>query len=99
MMGKRKARAAAMAGNISVGQLREAISSMRGVDGMSRVNPAFPLDYVLNIYMGALDGRPDDEVPKPETYDIYRERMKPSRDSMLVTNILRDCGPIAGDTP
>lgn len=47
----------------------------------------------FDIYAGALKDRSDDEVPKGMVLDVYSRsgRMKPSKDSLIITNILRDC--------
>lgn len=92
-MNKRAAKSLAESGTITVGQLRALIDGARARGGMSRVNPAIPLDRALDIYTGALAGRDAAEAPKGLVPDPYRHnRSKPSRDSLIVTNILRDCG-------
>lgn len=94
-MNKRKARATAEAGTTSIGELRAMIQAARGRGGMSQVNPAFPLERVLDIYERAIAGRDAAEKPAGLARDPYSRvgRMKPTRDCLTVTNILRDCAP------
>ena len=91
-MNKRAARAKALEGTISIGELRGMIMGARGQARMSNVNPAFPLEKVLDIYEAAIGGRTDAEVPKAWRTDPYSRsgRMKPTGDVLLITNILRD---------
>lgn len=78
---------------ITIGQLRHMICARRGSGGMSAVNPAIPLDKVLDIYLGALEGRPEGDIPRAWRPDPYSRsgRMRATRDQIIVTNILRDC--------
>ena len=91
-MNKQRARKMALDGTISISELRDFIESARGLGGMSRVNPAFPLEDILDIYAAAIKDRADDEVPKAWRTDPYSRtaRMKPTADVLLITNILRD---------
>lgn len=94
-MNKRDAKKRAEAGTTSIGELRAMIAAARAGGGipMSRVNPAIPLARALDIYEAALTGRDAAEKPAGLKSDPYRpRRMKPTRDSLIVTNILRDCG-------
>lgn len=92
-MNKREARKQAENNFRSIGELRQMIASARGRGGMSRVNSCFTLEQVLDIYDKALKERDADEVPAGMVRDIYSKtgRMKPSRDSLKIANILRDC--------
>jgi hypothetical protein len=92
-MNKREAQRIARSGDISIGELRHFIKEARGRGGMSRVNPTLALERVLDIYEAALAGREDAEKPVGMKLDVYSPsgRMKPSRDSLTICNILRDC--------
>lgn len=89
-MNKTKARAEAAENKRSIGDLRALIADTRA-NGFSAVNPAIPKAKVLEIYAAALEGRPDDEVPSGTRVDVYTGRTRPSRDALLIANILRDC--------
>lgn len=80
-MNKREARNQAQENTRSIGDLMQLIAAARGRGGMSRVNPQFPLEEVLDIYEGVIGKRPMDEVPDGMT----------SRNSLIIANILRDC--------
>lgn len=92
-MNKQAAKKLAESEKTSIGDLRVMIASAATRGGMSRVNPAFSMDQVCEIYAGALAGRDDAEIPKAWRVDPYSAAgaMKPSRDVLIVTNILRDC--------
>lgn len=93
-MNKVAAKKMAEAETVSIGDLRNMITATRDRVGFSNVNPSLTLDVVCDIYWKALEGRSDDEVPKAWRPDIYSRRLgavKPSRDVLIVTNILRDC--------
>lgn len=78
-------------GKLSIGELRRMIASARGLGGMSTVNPAFTMGEVCEIYENAIKGRDDAEIPKGLVHDVYRRRDVPSKDSLIIRNILRDC--------
>lgn len=92
-MNKQAARKVALEGKMSVGDLRRIISAKRGVGGMSRVNPAIPLERALDIYDAALAGHADEDVPEVWRVDPYSRRgtKKPTGAALTITNILRDC--------
>lgn len=93
-MNRAAAKKKAQEETLTIGELRQMISAARLKGGMSKVNPAFTIDSVCDIYDGALEGRLDDELPKAWRRDIYSrhaDAVKPSRDVLIVTNILRDC--------
>lgn len=90
-MNKRDAKAKSIAGEISVGELRKLIVEAKTRGGMSKVNPQFTLEQTCDIFEKALAGRDDAEVPKGIRHDPYRRRDMPSRDSLMIANILRDC--------
>lgn len=95
-MNKRDAVAKSREGKISVGELRQLIALAKGRGGMSKVNPMVQLAHACDIYAGALDGREDSEVPQGMRVDPYSGRVpryKPTRDSRIIANILRDCAP------
>lgn len=91
-MGKRAAKERADAGGISIGQLRAMISEARGRGGPCRINPNLSHEQACDIFERALEGRPDDEVPKTLAPDVYRAgRMRATRDHLTISNILRVC--------
>lgn len=90
-MNKRLAGEKSVQGRLSVGELREMIKSARALGGMSQVNPAFTMAQVCDIYEGALQDRSGSEIPKGTHYDVYKRRDVPSKDSLIIRNILRDC--------
>lgn len=90
-MNKREAKVKSQAGELSIGELRAMISTARGQVRPSRVNPSFMVAQVCDILERALDGRPDDERPAGLRSDPYSARMKPSKDSLIIANILREC--------
>ena len=89
-MNKRAAKARALEGTLSIGDLRTMIRETSAV-GHSTVNPAITLEKALEIYLAAIKERKDSEVPKVWKLDVYSGREKPTRDVLLITNILRDC--------
>ena len=93
-MNKQAARKQALAGAVSIGELRAAINdAITSGRRISRVNPQFTLIEACRIYTAALEGRDDAEVPAALRPDPYSRSgaMKPTRDVLLITNILRDC--------
>ncbi len=92
MIGKRAAQALARDNRITIGQLRAAIYQARGTLASSAVNPAILRDTACDIYAAALQGRSDADIPQAWRPDPYSPSgaLKPSRDFLLVTNILRD---------
>jgi hypothetical protein len=91
-MNKQAARAKALEGALSVGDLRRMIEQTRGSPRpMSNVNKATPLPQALDIYTAALGSRDDAEVPPVLRHDPYRDGMRPTGDALIITNILRDC--------
>lgn len=94
-MNKRDAKTKSQASEISIGELRSMISTARQRGGMSRVNPAVSLEQACDIYERSLAGRDDAEIPAGMRVDPYSSRgaMKPSRDSLIIKNILWDCAP------
>jgi hypothetical protein len=91
-MNKQTAKKMAQSNELSVGDLRKMIAAARPRGGMSRVNPQFTLEQTCDIFEKALAGREDGEIPKGMRYDPYKNREMPSRDSLMINNILRDCG-------
>ncbi len=51
------------------------------------------LDRACEIYEAAIADRNDEEIPRAWRSDPYTGHAKASRDSLIVTNILRDCKP------
>lgn len=90
-MNKRDAKIKSMAGELSIGELRDMIAKRREAGGMSKVNPIFTIERVCDIYAGALAGRDGAEKPKGTRIDVYTNREKPTGDSLTIRNILRDC--------
>ena len=95
MMGKRAAKLLAQSETLTIRDLRAMIERSRAAGGMSSVNPAIPLEKTCEIFSAALDGRQDEEIPKAWRRDVYTGRQKPSRDALIMVNILRDCGALA----
>lgn len=91
-MNRRAAKEKATSGQVSIGDLRKLIAEARPRGGMSRVNPQFTLEQTCDIFERALAGRDDVEVPKGMRYDPYKRRAIATRDSLLINNVLRDCG-------
>jgi hypothetical protein len=92
MSSKHNARERAEQGVLSIAELRAMIALARGRGGQSRVNPTIPLEHALDIYEAALAGREDSEVPavwRPDPYS-KSDGMKPTKDVLIITNILRD---------
>lgn len=90
-MNKKMANEKSIEGKLSVGELRRMIQSARELGGKSQVNPQFTMQQVCDIYSAALGDRDDAEVPEGMKYDVYRRRNVPSKDSLIIRNILRDC--------
>lgn len=91
-MGKTEAKKRADASNISIAELRALIAKARGRGGPCNINPQLTHEQACDVFEKALDGRPDDEVPKTLVPDIYRAgRMKATRDHLIISNILRVC--------
>lgn len=90
-MNKTEAKKQAVNNARTIGDLRKLIASKRGGDGFSKVNSAIPLDRALDIFEAAIAGRDEAEIPKGLRYDVYKRRDVPSKDSMIVANILREC--------
>lgn len=90
-MNKREAKVKSQAGELSIGELRAMISLARGQVRPSRVNPSLMLTQVCDILERAFEGRPDDERPRGLKSDPYSDRMKPTKDSLIIANILREC--------
>lgn len=90
-MNKREAQKLADKGGYRVKDLRAVITASDGMREMSLVNPAIPHARARQIYTDALHGRDDDEELKAWVLDVYTNRMRRSRDNLIVRNILRDC--------
>lgn len=89
-MNKKEARQQAIANTRTIGELKALVAKAKR-DGISKVNPSFPKERVLQILSGALGDRQDDEVPSGLYCCKYTDRMKVSGDGILITNILREC--------
>lgn len=90
-MNKREARAKSQSGEISIGELRAMIAAAKSQFRASRVNSSLMLSQVCEIFERALDGRLDDEKPTGLKTDVYSGRVTPSKDSLIIANILREC--------
>lgn len=93
-MNRQAAHLKARTETLTIADLREMISEARLKGGMSKVNKAFTVGQVCDIYEAALAGRADTEIPKawmPDIYSRHPGAQKPSRDFLQVVNILRDC--------
>ena len=91
-MNKVKAKQMAQSNAMTIRELRDLIEAAR-IDGMSRVNPTIPMAMAVDIYRRALGDRADDEVPQGLRFDVYKRRDVPSKDFLIIANILRDCTP------
>lgn len=92
-MNKRDAKKLAEAGTLTVRELRDMIAAARGKREMSRVNRMIGHGLALNIYDAALAHRDPDEKMGGMRADPYSGRLKPTRSSLTVRNILMDCAP------
>lgn len=91
-MNKREAKIRSREGKLSIGDLRKMIAEARLRGGPSKVNPQFTLAETCNIFEAALADRDDAEIPVGMRGDPYRNgRTIPTRDSLTIYNILRDC--------
>lgn len=92
-MNKTKAKELSRSGTLTVGELRAMISNVKDRGGMSRLNDAVPFSRACEAYEGALAGRSDDEKPVGMRTDPYSRvgALKPTRDALIIQNILRDC--------
>lgn len=93
-MNRSAAKLKAQTETLTIGDQRGMIAKASVKNGMSKVNPAFTIARVCEIYEAAISDRPDTEIPKawkPDIYSRHPGAQKPSRDLLLVTNILRDC--------
>jgi hypothetical protein len=94
-MKRADAKRIAAEGGKTFGELRRLIAGARGKSRMSLVNPAFPLEFALDIYERGIADRRDDEVATGTRYDAGRRRVVRTGESLIVQNILRDCaGPL-----
>ena len=95
-MNKIAARKQAQSETFTIGALRDLIAAARRrPDRPSAVNGAISLARACDIYEHALEGRSATEIPKAWRPDVYSRRagaVKPTRDALIITNILRDCG-------
>ena len=92
-MNRKAAQTTARGETLTFGDLRNLIRPyLADCHQASKVNPAFTLSGAAGIYDAAIADRPDDEVPKAWRRDVYRDRDLPSKDFLIVVNILRDCG-------
>lgn len=90
-MNKREAGLMSKSGEITIAELRRMIAIGRERGGMSRVNPQFTMEQVCDIYERSLAGREASEAPPGLKQDVFTLKMKASRDSLIIRNILRDC--------
>lgn len=90
-MNKRDARERSTQGTLSIADLRGLIAAKRGAGGMSKLNPQFTLEQALDVLERGIAARDAAEVPPGLRYDIYKERNVPSRDALIIQNILREC--------
>jgi hypothetical protein len=89
-MNRATAKRLATAGGYTFGELRGLIASARGARPRSRVNPAFPLEAVLDMFVRAIANRGDNEVATSTRYDCVRGVVR-TGESLIVQNILREC--------
>lgn len=89
MTSKHKAAAVAREERLTWGELKSMIEKSP-MEGVSIVNPAIPLKIIAVIHMAVIDSHDLNEVPKAWRNDPYSGKPRPSRDFLIVTNILRD---------
>lgn len=97
-MNKKAAQELARSETLSIGDLRKMIDEGKSKGGMSSLNPSITMEMSHQIFSNVFEGRDDSEIPKAWQRDIYSrhaDAQKPSRDFLIVTNILRDFGTTA----
>lgn len=96
MMGKRSAQALAREERLSWGDLLCLVDKGPPDERSSTVNSGLSIGYCRDLYRKIIAERSSEEKPRAWRPDIYSGRVgtvKPSKDFMIVTNILRDFGP------
>lgn len=76
---------------ITYGDLKKAVSDKRGSGGMSKVNPQFTLEQVLDIFDGAYKDKNDDDVVEVFVYSPRKDRLVMSSSALGAKNVIREC--------
>ena len=90
-MGKNKARKIALEGGKTVLELRELVKSYKGGDSPANINKGIRREDAKKIFLRALYALPDEYVFEAAYYDDRGKNLS-ARDTLLVTNVLRECG-------
>ena len=90
-MGRQNARKLALAGGQTIKELRDLVDSYMGGSKPARVNKGLTADHAKKIFTDALATFPDDYVFKEAWYDD-RGRNMSAKDTLMVQNVLRECG-------
>lgn len=76
---------------VTYGDLKRAIADKRGHGGMSKVNPQFSLEQVLDIFDGAYKDKNDEDVVVVSVYSPRKDRMVMSSSALGAKNVIREC--------
>lgn len=92
MMNKRKAKEQAQNNTRSIGELLQLVKNKRGKGGMSKLNPAFTLEEILDIFEKPWENKDPNEIPKGMKYSARKGYEIMSLDGIGIWNLLRECG-------
>lgn len=76
---------------ITYGDLKELIHNTRGRGGMSRVNPQFTLEQVLDILERAFKDKNDDTIIEVFKYSPVKNKMVKTASALGAINVIREC--------
>jgi len=93
-MNKKEAKAKSLSETLTFGNLRHIIDRGKFLKKKSKVNPDIPIEKIIEIYEAAIAGRPENEIVKGYSYKPSLGADRPSRDSLVAFNILRDFGEL-----
>lgn len=91
-MGKQKAQALAREEKLTWEQLLAIVNAGPSDDEACSINPSLTVGYCRALYRTIIADRLSEEKPKAWRPDVYSRRpgaVKPSKDFIIVTNILR----------
>lgn len=95
-MGKQKAQALAREERLTWADLLALVNAGPPDDEPSSVNRALSIGYCRDLYRKVIAEREASHVPQAWRVDVYIHQagaVKPSKDFLIVTNILRDFHP------